>query len=323
MAKVGMGEITHAGARDENGGSGRSRDASLPSRLAVRRKRHEHTSRSKRPGRWSRSSSRARRCRRLGGLASPPGRERYDVIVIGGGQAGLSVGYYLRRRGLRFVILDASERIGDAWRKRWDSLRLFTPAKLDGLDGMRFPAPPELASRPRTRWPTTSRPTRRGSSCPSRTRTRVERLSRRDGALRGEDGRRRARGRSGGGRDGELPAPAGSGVRPGASPRHRPAALARLPQPGAAARRAACCIVGAGNSGAEIAMELGARPPRSGCRAGAPGEVPFRIDGLAARLFLARLVLRVRLSPGADDQDADRAQGAPEDHLARGRRSSA
>ena len=64
-----------------------------------------------------------------------------DVIVIGGGQAGLSVGYHLARAGVRFVILDASARIGDAWRQRWDSLRLFTPAKFDGLDGMPFPAP--------------------------------------------------------------------------------------------------------------------------------------------------------------------------------------
>ena len=69
-----------------------------------------------------------------------PKRESFDVIVIGGGQAGLSVGYHLARAGARFVILDANERIGDSWRKRWDSLRLFTPAKLDGLDGMRFPA---------------------------------------------------------------------------------------------------------------------------------------------------------------------------------------
>src|SRR4029450_9998708 len=79
--------------------------------------------------------------RRLGGLESPAARERYDVVVIGGGQAGLSVGYYLRKRGLRFVILDAGEHVGDSWRKRWDSLRLFTPAKLDGLVGMKFPAP--------------------------------------------------------------------------------------------------------------------------------------------------------------------------------------
>lgn len=65
----------------------------------------------------------------------------FDVIVIGGGQAGLSVGHHLSRAGLRFLILDADERVGDSWRKRWDSLRLFTPAKFDGLDGMPFPAP--------------------------------------------------------------------------------------------------------------------------------------------------------------------------------------
>jgi putative flavoprotein involved in K+ transport len=62
-----------------------------------------------------------------------------STVVIGGGQAGLSVGYHLKKKGVPFVILDASERIGDAWRNRWDSLRLFTPAWVDGLDGMRFP----------------------------------------------------------------------------------------------------------------------------------------------------------------------------------------
>src|SRR5262245_21885286 len=68
--------------------------------------------------------------------------ERLDVIVIGGGQAGLVTGYYLALRGLRFVILDAHARIGDGWRTRWDSLRLFTPAKYDALPGLPFPAPP-------------------------------------------------------------------------------------------------------------------------------------------------------------------------------------
>lgn len=66
--------------------------------------------------------------------------ERVGTVVVGGGQAGLSVGYHLARRGLDFVILDAHERIGDSWRLRWDSLRLFTPARYDALPGMRFPA---------------------------------------------------------------------------------------------------------------------------------------------------------------------------------------
>lgn len=67
--------------------------------------------------------------------------EHFDVIVIGGGQAGLSVGYHLKKQGLRFVILDASARVGDAWRKRWDSLRLFSPAWASSLDGLPLPGP--------------------------------------------------------------------------------------------------------------------------------------------------------------------------------------
>ena len=66
----------------------------------------------------------------------------HDTIVIGGGQAGLTTGYHLQQAGRDFVILDAYERIGDAWRNRWDSLRLFTPARFNGLVGMPFPARP-------------------------------------------------------------------------------------------------------------------------------------------------------------------------------------
>ena len=67
----------------------------------------------------------------------------YDVIVIGGGQAGLSVGYHLARTGARFLILEAHARIGDAWRKRWDSLRLFTPVLYNSLPGRAFPGDPD------------------------------------------------------------------------------------------------------------------------------------------------------------------------------------
>jgi putative flavoprotein involved in K+ transport len=67
--------------------------------------------------------------------------ERFETVIIGGGQAGLATAYHLKKRGRACVVLDAEERVGDAWRKRWDSLRLFTPAKYDGLPGFRFPAP--------------------------------------------------------------------------------------------------------------------------------------------------------------------------------------
>jgi putative flavoprotein involved in K+ transport len=70
-------------------------------------------------------------------------RMRTEVIVIGGGQAGLAMGYHLAERGIGFVILDAAEHVGDSWRTRWDSLRLFTPTRYSGLPGMPFPGDPD------------------------------------------------------------------------------------------------------------------------------------------------------------------------------------
>jgi putative flavoprotein involved in K+ transport len=65
--------------------------------------------------------------------------QQLGTVVIGGSQAGLAVGYFLKQRDLPFVILDENDRIGNAWRKRWDSLRLFTPGRYNGLPGMPFP----------------------------------------------------------------------------------------------------------------------------------------------------------------------------------------
>ncbi len=64
-----------------------------------------------------------------------------DVAVVGAGQAGLAMGHFLSSAGLHFVCLDGAERIGDTWRNRYDSLRLFTPAQYDSLPGLPFPAP--------------------------------------------------------------------------------------------------------------------------------------------------------------------------------------
>jgi len=68
------------------------------------------------------------------------GPERFETVIVGGGQAGLATGYHLARRGRPFVILDAGRRVGDPWRARWDSLRLYTPARYSGLPGWGFPA---------------------------------------------------------------------------------------------------------------------------------------------------------------------------------------
>ena len=73
--------------------------------------------------------------------------QRLQTIVIGGGQAGLSVGYHLSQRGIQFMILEANPRGGESWRRRWDSLRLFTPARYDGLAGMPFPASPFVSDK--------------------------------------------------------------------------------------------------------------------------------------------------------------------------------
>jgi putative flavoprotein involved in K+ transport len=216
--------------------------------------------------------------------------ERINTVVIGGGQAGLSVGYHLQKRGVPFVILDASQRVGDIWRRRWDSLCLFTPARYSSLDGLPFPASPH------------SFPTKdamgdyleayaRHFALPIRCGVRVERVSRlgerflvaagseqfeADNVVVAMANYQRPR----------VPAYA-SELNPRIVQLHSfdyrsPAQL----QPGDV------LIVGAGNSGAEIALDL-ARTHATWLAGRHPGHVPFRIDGLAARLLLIKLVLRV------------------------------
>jgi cation diffusion facilitator CzcD-associated flavoprotein CzcO len=68
----------------------------------------------------------------------PVGDQRLDVVVVGGSQAGLAMGWHLAQQGLRFVVLEAGPEVGHVWRSRWDSLKLFTPAQYDALPGMAF-----------------------------------------------------------------------------------------------------------------------------------------------------------------------------------------
>jgi putative flavoprotein involved in K+ transport len=69
--------------------------------------------------------------------------ERREVVVVGGGQAGLAVGYFLALQGRNFTILEAAAEPAAAWRERWDSLKLFTPARYDALPGLAFPGDPD------------------------------------------------------------------------------------------------------------------------------------------------------------------------------------
>jgi putative flavoprotein involved in K+ transport len=215
--------------------------------------------------------------------------ERVQTVVVGGGQAGLSVGYHLAKHGRPFVILDANERIGDSWRKRWDSLRLFTPARFDGLTGMPFPASPD-------EFPTKNQmgdyleAYAERFRLPVRTGVRVGRVSRRGGTYLVEAG------------DQQFTA------------EHVVVAMAKYQEPWVPPfaqkldprivqlhscdyrnptqlRDGGVLIAGAGNSGAEIAREL-ASQHKIWMSGRDVGQIPFSIGGLVGRLFLSRFVLR-------------------------------
>jgi putative flavoprotein involved in K+ transport len=227
--------------------------------------------------------------------------EHVETVVIGGGQAGLAVGRELARRGQPFVILDASERIGETWRRRWDSLRLFTPARYDGLPGWRFPAPG---------W---SFPTKDEMAdyleayatrfeLPVRTGVRVERLFKHGDRFVVAAGNRRFEAErvvvaSGAHRTPTVPDFA-SELDPGIVQLHsseyqRPSQL----------QEGGVLVVGAGNSGAEIAFEL-ARTRPTWLAGRQVGEIPVRHGSLAARFvlpvirFLGHHVLTVRTPIG-------------------------
>ena len=67
--------------------------------------------------------------------------DHIETVIVGAGQAGLATGYHLQQAGRPFLILDGEARVGDSWRRQWDSLRRFSPAQADGLPGLPFPGP--------------------------------------------------------------------------------------------------------------------------------------------------------------------------------------
>jgi putative flavoprotein involved in K+ transport len=91
----------------------------------------------------ARQDTPARRIDRADTAGRDPDDELLDVVVIGGGQAGLAMAWHLARQHLRFAVLEAGPEPGHTWRSRWDSLTLFTPARYDSLPGMPFPGSPD------------------------------------------------------------------------------------------------------------------------------------------------------------------------------------
>lgn len=212
--------------------------------------------------------------------------EHYDTVIIGGGQAGLVAGRFLAKRGRTFAILDANERVGDQWRKRWDSLRLFTPARYNGLDGMRFPGPKHVAPT-KDEFADYLETYASELDLPVQGGVKVDRLSQRDGRFLITAGAREIHAdnvivATGAHHVPQVPAFAAELdpeiVQMHSSAYLRPSQL----KPGPT------LVVGVGNSGADISIEV-ARTHRTTLAGKETGHIPFRIDTFAAR-YLVRIV---------------------------------
>jgi putative flavoprotein involved in K+ transport len=217
--------------------------------------------------------------------------ETVQTIIIGAGQAGLSVGYHLSRRSAPFLILEANDRIGDSWRKRWDSLRLFTPAQFDGLAGLPFPGD-------RDAFPTKDEMAdyletyARHFQLPVLTGVRVDRVSKSGNGLLVSTPDRQFLAE-------HVVVAMANYQRP------RVPAFARELDAGivqchsseylnpAQLRAGGVLVVGAGNSGAELAAEFVRSGHETWISGTESGEVPFGIDSVAARLFLRQVLFRV------------------------------
>lgn len=231
--------------------------------------------------------------------ASDRNPEYIPTVIVGGSQAGLAMGYHLQRAGERFVVLDANRRVGDSWRDRWDSLRLFSYPRYASLPGWpmslrSFPSHNEMADYLEAYA--------RHFELPVRTGTRVEQLSRHGDHFvvqtpTGDLLADRVVICTGGYQKPFTPAIAAE-ILPTIRQLHssdyrNPSQL-----------EGAVLVVGAGNSGAEVALEA-VRSGHTTWLAGRhPGQIPFRIETRRARLavpvvmFVFRRVLTVNTPIG-------------------------
>jgi putative flavoprotein involved in K+ transport len=238
-----------------------------------------------------------------------------ETVIIGGGQAGLATGYHLRRRRQPFLILESNGRVGDGWRQQWDTLRLYTPVKYDGLPGMHFPGSPwtfplkdevaDYLEAYATRF-----------ELPVRTGVRVERVEAREGGyVVIADGQRIeadnvvvATGTFG--RTPYLPdfaADLDAGIlQLHSSEYRRPDQL----------RDGPVLVVGASHSGTDVAYEVASSHPTILCGPDR-GQIPIRLESPTLRfvfpvmIFLARHVITRRTPIGRREMNEIRFHGGP------------
>jgi putative flavoprotein involved in K+ transport len=243
-----------------------------------------------------------------------PATERLGTIIVGAGQAGLSVGHHLAKRDRSFLIVDANERIGDNWRRHWDSLRLYSPACLDGLPGMPFPGPAwSFPTKDETADYLEQYATR--FELPIRHGIRVEGISRNGDGYIVSCGDRRFEAENvvvATGTFGRPHTPAFAGeldpaiVQLHSSEYKNPSQL----------RDGAVLVVGAAHSGADVAMDTAGDHETVLCGRDT-GNVPFDIESRSGRTvwrllsFLARRVLTTRTPIGRKMRSEIRSHGGP------------
>ena len=214
--------------------------------------------------------------------------ERFDTVVIGAGQAGLTAGYYLKRAGRSFVILDGNERVGDNWRQRYDSLKLFTPPRYIGPPGMRYagsrkvmPTKDQMADHLEAYATAMAMPVRTG--------VRVDGVRREGDMYVVTAGGERFEAEnvivaSGSHRTGRVPALARE-----LDPRILQMHSVEYRNP-SQIQDGPVLVVGAGNSGADISLELSATH-ETYLAGPIRGHVPVSIDGRFARFVASRIIV--------------------------------
>ncbi len=250
-------------------------------------------------------------------MTSTQDTEQYETVIVGGGQAGLAVGYHLTKRGHSCVILDANERIGDSWRKRWPSLRLYSPARADGLPGMPFPAPPSSFPSAHDMADYLEAYAQR-FALPVRTGVAVDRLEKNDNGYIVIAGQRRfeavnvvvAAGVFQ--HDHPLVPSFAAELDPTIKQLH--SADYRSP---AQLQEGAVLVVGAAHSGGDIAYEVARAGYRTVLSGRDTGQIPFDIEGRKARFvfpllrFVATRILTVSTPVGRKAKPEIRTHGGP------------